>query len=177
MGGDERVGHHRVRRGQAHRRGGLIVIGTAGTEAGRQLVAKQGADHLLDHHKEGYLDEAMALTGGKGVDLILEMLANVNLGKDLPLLAKFGRVVVIGSRGTVEINPRDTMGRDAEILGMTLANVAPDALRAIHADLVAGLGDGTLRPVVGREIPLAEAPRAHEEVIGSPAHGKIVLVP
>jgi NADPH2:quinone reductase len=69
------------------------------------------------------------------------------------------------------------MARDAEILGMTLANVAPDALRAIHADLVAGLGDGTLRPVVGREIPLAEAPRAHEEVIGSPAHGKIVLVP
>jgi NADPH2:quinone reductase len=153
------------------------VIGTAGSDRGRQLVAEQGAHHVLLHHEEGYLEQVRALTGGRGVDVILEMLANVNLGKDLSVLAKQGRVVVIGSRGAVELNPRDTMSRDADIRGMTLFNASPDDLSRIHAALGAGLSNGTLRPVVGQEIPLAEAPRAHEAVMHPGAHGKIVLIP
>jgi NADPH2:quinone reductase len=105
------------------------------------------------------------------------MLANVNLGKDLTILAPRGRVVVIGSRGPVEINPRDTMGRDASILGMTLLNAREPELAGIHAALVAGLENGTLRPVVGQEIPLAEAARAHQAVMQPGAYGKIVLLP
>src|SRR5208283_2216103 len=88
---------------------GLTVIGTAGSERGMQLVKAQGAHHVLNHSSEGYLDELMKLTDGRGADLILEMLANKNLGKDLTVLAKRGRVVVIGSRGPIEINPRDAM--------------------------------------------------------------------
>jgi NADPH2:quinone reductase len=117
----------------------------------------------------------MRLTDGRGVDVILEMLANVNLAKDLTVLALRGRVVVIGSRGAIEINPRETMGRDAAILGMTLFNVSPSELKSIHAALVAGLENGTLNPVVGQELPLADAPRAHEEVMKPGAYGKIVL--
>jgi NADPH2:quinone reductase len=101
----------------------------------------------------------------------------VNLNKDLGVLAKGGRVVVIGSRGDVEINPRLAMGRDAAILGMTLFNVSPQDLASIHAALVAGLEAGMLRPVVGREVPLADAARAHEEVMKPGAYGKIVLTP
>ncbi len=113
--------------------------------------------------------------GGKGADVILEMLANVNLGRDLTALAKHGRVVVIGSRGTVEIDPRETMGRDAAILGMTLMNATDDEAFSIHSALVAGLANGTLNPIVGKEMPLADAPRAHHEVIEGKAYGKIVL--
>jgi len=110
------------------------------------------------------------------VDVILEMLANVNLNKDLGVLAKGGRVVVIGSRGDVEINPRLAMGRDAAILGMSLFNASPQEFASVHAAIVAGLEAGTLRPVVGREMPLADAARAHEEVLKPGAQGKIVLV-
>ena len=118
-----------------------------------------------------------ALTGGRGFDLILEMLANVNLAKDLTVLARDGRVVVVGNRGTIEINPREAMRRDASILGMTLMNANDRDLAAIHAALVAGLENGALRPIVRTELPLAEAPRAHQLVMEAGAFGKIVLVP
>lgn len=161
---------------QLARAAGMTVIGTGGSERGRALIAEQGAHHVVDHNDPGYLDQIMNLTDGRGVDVILEMLANVNLGKDLPLLARGGRVVVIGSRGTVEINPRDTMGRDACILGMVLLNAPPDELASIHAGLRAGLENGTLRPVVGKEMPLSDAPEAHKAVMAPGAYGKIVLV-
>jgi NADPH2:quinone reductase len=162
---------------QIARAAGLTVIGTAGTDRGRTLVKEQGAHHALDHRTPGYLDKVMALTEGRGVNVILEMLANVNLGKDLTVLATGGRVVVIGSRGTVEINPREAMARDAAILGMTLFNAPERDTASIHAALVAGLENGTLRPIVGKELPLAEAPQAHRAVMESGAYGKIVLIP
>jgi NADPH:quinone reductase len=162
---------------QIARAAGFCVVGTGGSEQGRKLVAEQGAHHVLDHHAPDYLKQLTTLTGGRGPDVILEMLANVNLDKDLGVIAKGGRVVVIGSRGAVEITPRLAMGRDAAILGMSLFNASPQELSGIHAAIVAGLEAGTLRPVVGREFPLASAARAHEEVLKPGAHGKIVLIP
>lgn len=162
---------------QLARAAGLRVTGTAGTDRGRTLVADEGAHVVLDHSAPNHFENALAQTNGRGYDVILEMLANVNLGRDLPLLANYGRVVVIGSRGTVEINPRDTMQRDAAILGVALPNISRDELIAIHAAIVAGLGNKTLRPVVGQEIPLPEAPRAHVAVMVPGSYGKIVLVP
>lgn len=162
---------------QLARAAGLVVIGTGGTERGRELVRAEGAHHVLDHRAADYLEQLTALTGGRGVDVILEMLANVNLDKDLNVLARGGRVVVIGNRGTVEINPRAAMSRDADIRGMSLLSAPPEELRSIHAALVAGLEAGTLRPVVGQELPLADAARAHAAVLEPGAYGKIVLIP
>jgi NADPH2:quinone reductase len=99
----------------------------------------------------------------------------VNLGKDLTILAQGGRVVIIGSRGRVEIDPRDTMQRDADIRGMALPNTPLEEMARIHAALVAGLENGTLRPVISKEFPLAEAAQAHRAVMESGALGKIVL--
>ena len=162
---------------QMARAGGLNVIGTAGSEKGLKLVLEQGAHHVVDHRQRGYDEEIMRLTKGRGVDVILEMLANVNLAIDLSLLAMRGRVVVIGNRGSIEINPRATMQRDLSILGFTLLNTPQDDLAGIHAALVAGLENGTLNPVVGREMPLADAPLAHQAVMEPGAYGKVVLVP
>ena len=162
---------------QFARAAGFKVIGTGGTEEGRRLVAEQGAHHVLDHRAPDYLEQLKTLTGGEGVDLILEMLSNVNLGKDLDVLARGGRVVVVGSRGAVEINPRALMSRDASIHGLTLFNATPRELEGVHAAIGAGLENGTLNPVVGRELPLAEAARAHEAVLEPGAYGKIVLAP
>jgi NADPH2:quinone reductase len=160
----------------AHARG-LTVIGTGGTDAGLTAVREHGADVVVNHRSAGYTDEIMKATGGKGVDLIVEMAAHVNLDRDFGMLAKHGRVVVVGNRGKTEIDARQAMGRDASILGMTLFNVTEADFVEIHAALIAGLANGTLNPLVGREIPLAEGPRAHEAVMEPGALGKIVLVP
>lgn len=162
---------------QLARARGLTVIGTAGTERGRRLVLEQGAHHVLDHSAAGYLDELTALTAGRGPDIILEMLANVNLQKDLGVIALRGRIVVIGNRGTIEINARLAMNKDAAILGMALYHATPAQLVGMHAALVEGLRNGTLRPVIGQELPLAQAARAHEAVMAPGHHGKIVLSP
>ena len=161
---------------QIARATGLTVFGTAGTEQGRLLVHEQGAHAVFDHHAPDYLAAVGEKTAGRGVDVIIELLANVNLGHDLTALAH-GRVVVIGSRGKVEIDPRDTMTRDADIRGMVVFNASPSELTAIHAALFAGLENATLRPIIGEEIPLAEAPRAHRAVTAQGTYGKIVLIP
>lgn len=154
---------------------GMTVLATAGSKAGLDLLARLGVTQAFHHGETDYVERILAATRGRGVDVILEMLANVNLNRDLGLLARFGRVVVIGNRGTIEIDPRQAMSRDADIRGMILFNTPPADMLEMHAALVAGLRSGTLSPVVGREFPLAEAPRAHEAVMGPGAHGKIVL--
>jgi NADPH2:quinone reductase len=162
---------------QLARKAGMRVIGTVGTDAGRELALAQGAHHVLNHLEAGYLEQIQGLTCGKGVDVILEMLANVNLDHDLPLLAAKGRLVIIGSRGRVEIDPRNVMMREAIILGMTLYNANDRELASMHAAFAAGLEDGTLRPIVSRETPLGEASAAHHAVMESSTLGKIVLLP
>jgi NADPH2:quinone reductase len=156
---------------------GLSVIATGGTERGRALLAAECVANVLDHTTPGYLDKIKSMTGDRGVDIVLEMLANVNLGKDLKVLAKNARVVVIGSRGTIEIDPRDLMARDAAILGMTLFNADGLDLKTIHTGLAAGLANNTLRPVIGKEMTLKDAPIAHRAVMDKGAYGKILLVP
>lgn len=156
---------------------GLMVLGTAGTDKGRDLVNREGAHHVFDHTKSQYREQILKATGGRGVDLILEMLANVNLGHDLKLLAHYGRVVVIGSRGDVTITPRDLMTRRSSIHAFTLWDITEAEEKETHAGLIAGLANHSLRPVIGKELPLAEAPRAHNEILEPGAFGKIVLLP
>jgi NADPH:quinone reductase len=155
---------------------GLTVIGTAGTERGRKLVREQGAHHVLDHTTADYLSAVGRLTEGRGPNVIIENLANINLQKDLDVVARYGRIVVIGNRGSLEFNPRGAMSKDAVIYGLALWNATPQEMTSIHAGLVAGLANGTLRPVVGRELPLKDAAVAHTAVMEPGAHGKIVLL-
>jgi NADPH:quinone reductase len=166
------VGLPAVQIARAH---GMFVIGTAGTELGMTTVSENGADVVVNHNEAGYVDAIMRATAGRGVDVILEMNAHLNLDKDLGMLAKHGRIVLIGNRGRIEIDPRAAMGKEAAILGMVLFNVPASEFHWMHAGIVAGLANGTLKPVVGREFPLADAPKAHEVVMAPGALGKIVL--
>jgi NADPH2:quinone reductase len=162
---------------QMARATGLTVFGTAGTQKGMDLAKREGAHQVFDHSKAGYQEEILKVTGGRGVDIVLEMLANVNLATDFKLLATNGRVIIIGNRGEITINPRELMLRRASARGFTLWGITPAEENGIHAGLIAGLENGTLRPVVGKEMPLAEAARAHVEILQPGAAGKIVLVP
>jgi len=157
---------------QLARARGCTVIGTASTEEGRKLAASVGAHHVAAHDD---LQRILSLTNGRGVDVVLEMLANESLGKALTLLAKFGRVVIIGSRGVTQIDPRDTMSRNADIRGLAIANASTEEHTRIHAALHAALENGTLRPIIRSSFPLADASAAHRDIMDGKAQGKIVL--
>jgi NADPH2:quinone reductase len=155
---------------------GLTVIGTAGTDEGAALVRAQGAAHVFNHREPGYLDRIGSITNS-GPDVVIEMLANQNLDADLSVLAPRGRVVVVGSRGRVEIDPRKTMAKEAAVLGTAFWNLGADDLARIYAALGQAFEEGKLTPVIADELPLADASRGHERVMAPGAHGKIVLLP
>ena len=158
---------------QLAKRAGLKVIGSGGTARGLELIIKEGADHAVDHTKKGYLDKVKVVTGGKGPELILEMLANVNLAADMDIAAKYGRIVVIGNRGDITINPRVAMMKELDIRGIALWNVKPKLVAPMMKDILAGVASGDLRPIIGREMPLAEAAKAHVEVLQPGALGRV----
>ncbi|MBX3297425.1 MAG: NADPH:quinone reductase [Acidobacteria bacterium] len=155
---------------------GMCVIGTASTEEGRSLAMANGADAVFDHSDDGHYAAIMEFTDGKGCDVILEMLANVNLENDFEALAKYGRIVVIGSRGSLEFTPRLAMTKEATILGMSLFNAAPHEMAEIHRAIENGLETGVVAPVISMTFTLGEAPEAHREVIEGKSPGKIVLL-
>ena len=162
---------------QLAHRAGMTVYGTAGTQDGSRLALESGARAVFDHHDPHHPADLLDATGGRGFDLIIEMLANCNLGHDLEMLAPHGRVVVVGSRGEVSLDPRATMVRDADIRGMILMNATPEELAAIHQDLATGFASGALQPVIARSLPLESAHEAHRAVMAPGALGKLVLVP
>lgn len=154
---------------------GLKVVGTASSAEGQKLIKEQGADFVFNHADENYLQQILEATGG--VDVILEMLANVNLVKDFDVLKMFGRIVVIGNRGSLDFNPRLIMGKDASVFGMSLFNAPEAEMAEIHEAIFQGLSEGFLNPIVGKTFELKDAAEAHRAVIENKAFGKIVLKP
>uniref|UniRef100_A0A2D4NBR4 Enoyl reductase (ER) domain-containing protein n=2 Tax=Micrurus spixii TaxID=129469 RepID=A0A2D4NBR4_9SAUR len=156
---------------------GLKVWGTAGTEKGMNLVLKNGACRVFNHRKNDYLAEIKKIAGAQGIDVIIEMLANVNLANDLQLLARGGRVMIVGSRGPIEINPRDIMGNESSIIGITLFSASKEEMHVCAMAILAGIEAGWLKPAVGPEYPLEKAAEAHKDIIHSQgALGKMVLL-
>ena len=154
---------------------GLTIVGTASSDEGKKIVREQGADYVFDHSQKSYLSEIKKATGGRGVNIILEMLANENLVKDFDVLAMFGRITIIGNRGSLEFNPRLVMGKDAAIFGMSLFNAPAAAMNEIHEAIFDGLSAGFLKPLVGKKFALKDAAKAHHAVIEEKAAGKVIL--
>jgi NADPH2:quinone reductase len=123
------------------------------------------------------MNEVRHRTHGKGPELILEMLANVNLAADMDLAAKYGRIIVIGNRGEISVNPRVAMMKELDIRGVALWNATAVQMKPIVLDILAGVAEGLLRPVIGREMRLSEAAAAHIAVLERGIGGKIVLIP
>lgn len=155
---------------------GMLVFGTAGSEKGCSLVQKLGAK-AVNHNEQGYEDVLLRATSGAGFNLILEMLANKNLETDLHLLAPQGRVIIIGSRGRIEIDPRLTMGKETEIRGLAVFNATHEEVVKTHSALLSAMERGILVPTVSQEMPLEDAPLAHRRVMDDGKCGKIVLIP
>lgn len=162
---------------QLARAQGCHVIGTGGTEKGLAHLQEIGAHHALNHREAKYMDRLKEITGGRGVDVVLEMLANVNLERDLEALALFGKVIVIGNRGRIEFDPRLTMAKEATVRGMLLFNATDAELKEIHAGLLAAMDDGRYVPLVSHRFPLSQAAEAHRLIMSDHGPGNIVLIP
>lgn len=152
-------------------------IGTAGSEEGLKLIRQQGVLEAFNHQTASYIDQIWQWTEKKGVAVTFEMLANANLPKDFQISAMYGRIVIIGSRGPVEINGRDLMSRDLSLYGMSGFNIPTQEKSRIYEALHAGMELGVLRPVIRKTFPLSQAAAAHELILKPGAYGKIVLIP
>lgn len=156
---------------------GLIVAGSAGGDKGVAFLKSLGVTYALDHRKPGYMNEVLELTNGKGPALIIEMLANANLVEDLRIAPHRGRIVIVGSRGLIAVDPRVTVTKDLTVRGMSLFNMTDAERELVHADLAAGFASGALKPLIGAKFPLEDAAKAHAAILVPGARGKIVLVP
>lgn len=162
---------------QLARSAGLEVDGTAGTEKGLALIQHAGASRVYNHNDPDYIQAISDDLQGQGYDIILEMLANINLKSDLALLTTGGRVVVVGSRGEITIDPRATMAKELEVLGMSLFNSNVDEMREAQVGLYQRMASGGLVPAIADEIPLEDAAKAHIRILESGNCGKIILLP
>ena len=166
------VGIQAVQMAKAH---GAKVIGTASKPEGKKLVEQAGADVVIDHVTEATINEVLALTDGNGPDVIIEFLANVNLETDLKLISRFGKIVVIGNRGSIEINPRLAMQKECDILGMALWNASQEEREESIQGIIDMLTSGALRPIIGTTLPLQKASQSYEQLAKGNGNGKIVL--
>jgi NADPH2:quinone reductase len=152
---------------------GLEVHATAGTAKGCKLITDLGAVSY-NHRDINYVKALKSVSGG--FNLILEMLANINLETDLELLAPSGRVVIVGSRGRVEIDPRATMGKETDIRGFALFNATKTELLTTHNEIYQALLSGEFVPSIAKKMKLEEAGQAHKLVMEEGNCGKIILL-
>ncbi|CAN8001993.1 unnamed protein product [Ixodes hexagonus] len=155
------------------------VVGTAGTKPGMDVVKQAGSDLVVCHRDKDYLKSIMAgWTNGRGVDIIVEMLANVNLPQDLETVGPNGIILVIGSRGTVEVDPRDMMLKESTVTGIALMTATPEEWQDMAQHVALGAKEGWVKPITDRSYPLGGAKAAHHDMTTSKgAKGNITLNP
>jgi len=160
---------------QIARANGLTVVGTAGTKEGMNVVSSCGAHHVYNHNHKNY-DKKMVEHLGTGFDIIIEHLANINLSRDLQMAKDNARVMVVGCRGSVNINPRQMMMSEATLQGVSLSSSSPQDWKKMGAAIVAGIESGWVNPVVNRVYGLEEVQQVHYDIIHSKgAKGKLVI--
>ena len=160
---------------------GARVVATAGSAAKCAACLQLGAEVAIDYRQQDFVHEALAATGGRGVDVVLDMVAGDYVARELRCLADDGRLAIIAVQGGTksEIDAGIVLRKRLAIIGSTL-RARPLAYkaalaRALRAQVWPLLEAGVVRPVVHRTLPAAEAPAAHA-LMESGAHvGKIVL--
>lgn len=156
---------------------GMKVLGTAGTKRGMEVVSTAGADSVFNHNDKSYIEVIKDKTEKiGGINVIVESAAHINLGNDLTLLAKGGRVAVVGNKGPIEINPKHVLWKEASITGVLYFGATKEEDRETKAAIQGGLEAGWLRPIAGKQFSLMDASQAHKEMLAGSALGKIVLI-
>jgi putative PIG3 family NAD(P)H quinone oxidoreductase len=166
---------------QLAQRAGARVLVTAGSAHKLERCRELGADAGINHREEDFPARVRELTGGRGADLILDVMGASYLARNLDALAPGGRLVVIGLQGgaTAEIDLNQMLRRRLSVIATTLRGrpleQKAEIVRRFVEEALPGFDDGALRPVVDRVLPLAEAAAAHRAMEAGENVGKIVL--
>ena len=166
---------------QLAHRGGARVLVTAGSAAKLQRCRELGADGGINHREEDFVARSRDLTDGGGVDVILDAMGASYLARNLDALAPEGRLVVIGLMGgtVTDIDLGVMLRRRLSVVATTLrgrpVEQKTEVVRRFVEDALPGFADGSLRPVVDRVLPLAEAAAAHRAMENGENVGKLVL--
>ena len=155
---------------------GAKVIGTSSTKEGREKILELGADHAINHISEANRDELNKLTGDNGPDVIIEMLANANLEMDTQVIADAGRIVIVGSRDTIEINPRNIMGTEAVVTAVNVGKMPKTDKLSAWEDIRKLLENDLVKPLIGAQFTLDEAKEAHHEMMEGSENGRTVFL-
>jgi NADPH2:quinone reductase len=160
---------------------GASVVTTAGTDEKCRFCTDLGADHALNYKECDWEQEVGELTGGKGVDIVLDMVAGPYMQKNINVLGRDGRYVIIAflQGPTAELDMRRVLGKRLTITGSTLRPQTVAEKAAIAADLerrvLPLLETGAVKPIIDSVFPLADAADAHALMESSRHMGKIVL--
>ena len=161
---------------------GASVIATVRGEKKALACLDLGADYAIEIGDDGFVDAVMAITKGRGVDVVLDMLGGDTLGKNLEVMAAGARHVSIASMTgrTATVDIRTVMQKNLTLTGSTLRPQSVAAKGAIARKLKAkiwpALAKGAIRPVIAKTFPLAKAQAAHEYLESGKVTGKIVLI-
>ena len=160
---------------------GATVVVTVGSAEKAAACRALGADHAIDYKAQDFVAETLRLTGGKGTDVVLDMVAGEYIGRDVKCLAEDGRIVVIAVQGgaSATIDASLVLRRRLTITGSTL-RPRPVAFKAAIAAALKQtvwpwLESGRVKPVVHQVFPAAEAAKAHELMESNRHVGKLVL--
>ncbi|CEF67822.1 Quinone oxidoreductase [Strongyloides ratti] len=143
---------------------GAKVIGTAGSVEGMELIKKHGCDEVYNHRTPEYINQ-LKETYPQGFSIILEVLANVNLDKDLDLVGKKGKIVIIGNRGMAQIDARKLMAKESMITGVGLAHTTPQEFPVIGSTLSTLLNQKKIFPIIQKIGKLEDLSQLHDEIM------------
>jgi len=160
---------------------GAMVIGTVSSDDKMELVRKFGADHVVNYETHDFAEQAMKITGGRGVDLILDAVGKPTFQKGLRCLAPLGHLILFGRAGGVpdRLNLMELFGKSIKVSGFAVTMMY--ALHEIHQravnDVFRLAHEGRLTVPIGATFPLAEAAQAHRLMESRRSTGKLMLIP
>jgi putative PIG3 family NAD(P)H quinone oxidoreductase len=177
-GGASGIGTHAI---QVARRLGGRVLCTVGSAAKRERCLQLGADAAINYREEDFVARAKEETGGRGVDVILDIIGAAYLARNIDALAPNGRLVVIGLQGgtKAELDLRQLMNKRVSLAATALrtrpAGEKAAIVAVVRARVWPWISDGSVRPVIDRVLPMTEAAEAHRVVEAGEHVGKVVL--
>jgi NADPH2:quinone reductase len=161
---------------------GARVIAVTSTQSKIDLAKSLGADEVVDAHEHELSKALRAANGGRGVDLILEMVGGTTFDQSLLALGNFGKLITFGMASRTAptpIHPGSLMHGSKTVSGFWLANCfgKKELMSDVITELFELVADGKLRPIIGATFPLSKAADAHRAMLARATTGKIALDP
>lgn len=165
---------------QLAKKAGATVLASASSDARLERLKAFGLDHGINYSRDDLVEQVMKLTGGKGVDLVVDPVGGATLAGSLGALGYRGRVSLVGNAGRepMKVDVSSLMAGNRSLTGVFLgAEIMTDRVHDMIQDLIEQAARGELKVVIDRTFPLSEAAAAHAYIESRQAVGRVLLIP